>query len=66
MARGSDAALHLAQVAEPRLALPVHARRELTRDYNAIVYADDGMKAREAYQTLAKRWRSCVSWRETQ
>jgi transposase-like protein len=35
---------------------PVHARRELRRDYDAIVYADGGMKAREAYQTFVKKW----------
>ena len=35
---------------------PVHARRELKRDYDAIVYAEDGMEAREAYQTFVKKW----------
>ncbi len=35
---------------------PVHARRELKRDYDAIVYADDGMKAREAYQAFVTKW----------
>jgi transposase-like protein len=35
---------------------PVHARRELKRDYDAIVYAEDGMKAREAYQAFVQKW----------
>ena len=35
---------------------PVHARRELKRDYDAIVYAEDGMEAREAYQTFVRKW----------
>ncbi len=37
---------------------PVHARRELKRDYDAIVYADDGMQAREAYQAFVTKWTS--------
>ena len=28
---------------------PLHARRELKRDYDAILYADDGLEARKAY-----------------
>ncbi len=35
---------------------PVHARRELKRDYDAVVYADDGMDAREAYQAFVTKW----------
>jgi transposase-like protein len=35
---------------------PVHARRELKRDYDAIVYAEDGMKAREAHQVFMRKW----------
>ena len=35
---------------------PVHARRELKRDYDAIVYAEDGMKAREAHQAFMQKW----------
>ena len=35
---------------------PVHARRELKRDYDAIVYAEDGMKAREAHQVFMQKW----------
>jgi transposase-like protein len=35
---------------------PVHARRELKRDYDAIVYAADGMEAREAYQAFVTKW----------
>ena len=37
---------------------PVHARRELKRDYDRIVYAKDGLKAREAYSTFVTKWRS--------
>lgn len=36
---------------------PPHARREMKRDYDRIVYADDGMKAREAYQKFGTKWR---------
>lgn len=36
---------------------PVHARPELKRDYDAIVYAADGMQAREAYQAFMTKWR---------
>ena len=37
---------------------PAHARRELKRDYDAIVYADDGMQAREGYQAFVTKWTS--------
>ena len=37
---------------------PVHARRELKRDYDAIVYADDGLEARKAYQAFIAKWTS--------
>ncbi len=37
---------------------PVHARRELKRDYDAIVYADDGLAARAAYQAFVAKWSS--------
>ncbi len=36
---------------------PRHARPELTRDFHAIVYAKDGLKAREARDTFLKKWR---------
>jgi putative transposase len=35
---------------------PAHARRELKRDYDRIVYAKDGLKAREAYQSFVSKW----------
>ena len=31
---------------------PAHARRELRRDYNRIVYAKNGIDARKAYDEL--------------
>lgn len=35
---------------------PKHAQSELRRDWQAIVYADDGMVARKAYGSLVKKW----------
>lgn len=35
---------------------PTHARPEMTRDYNRIVYARDGLAAREAYEGFVKKW----------
>ena len=35
---------------------PVHARREIKRDYDAIVYANNGLAAREAYAAFVKKW----------
>ncbi len=35
---------------------PKHAHGELKRDYDAIVYADDGMVAREAYASFLAKW----------
>ena len=35
---------------------PVHARGELKRDYDAIVYADDAMKARKDYAAFVAKW----------
>ncbi len=35
---------------------PVHARREMKRDYDAIIYAEDGMRAREAYAAFVRKW----------
>ncbi len=35
---------------------PKHAHAELKRDYDRIVYADDGMAAREAYASLVAKW----------
>jgi transposase-like protein len=37
---------------------PVHARHELKRDYDRIIYADDGMAAREAYTSFLAKWRT--------
>lgn len=34
---------------------PAHARRELKHDYDAIVYAEDGMKAREAHDAFTQK-----------
>jgi transposase-like protein len=36
---------------------PRHAHRELKRDYDAIVYAKNGMSAREAYEAFVTKWR---------
>ena len=35
---------------------PAHARRELRRDSNRIVYAKNGIDARKAYDELAAKW----------
>lgn len=35
---------------------PAHARRELKRDYDRIVYAKDGMKARGAHAAFLAKW----------
>jgi putative transposase len=35
---------------------PVHARAEMTRDYKRIVYARDGLVAREAYEAFIRKW----------
>ena len=35
---------------------PAHARRELRRDYNRIVYAKNGFDARKAYDELVAKW----------
>ena len=37
---------------------PAHARRELRRDYNRIVYAKNGIDARKAYDELVAKWTS--------
>ncbi len=37
-------------------ACPTHARRELKRDYDAILYAENGLAAREAQQAFLKKW----------
>jgi transposase-like protein len=36
----------------------VHARRELKRDYDRIIYAHDGLAAREAHQAFVTKWTS--------
>ena len=35
---------------------PVHARRQLKRDYNRIIYAKDGIVARRAYAEFVSKW----------
>ena len=35
---------------------PAHARHELRRDYNRIVYAKNGFDARKAYDELVAKW----------
>jgi putative transposase len=35
---------------------PRHARRELKRDYDAIIYATDGMAARKQYESFVAKW----------
>jgi putative transposase len=37
-------------------ACPVHARREMQRDYHRITHADDGLAARVAYDAFLKKW----------
>jgi putative transposase len=37
-------------------ACPVHARPELRRDYQRIIYAADGLAARAAYDACLKKW----------
>jgi putative transposase len=37
---------------------PKHARPELKRDYDRIIYAKDGMAARKAYDEFLKKWSS--------
>jgi putative transposase len=35
---------------------PVHARAEMNRDYNRIVYAKDGLQARQAREVFLRKW----------
>jgi len=35
---------------------PQHARRELKRDYDAIIYAVDGLAGRKAYESFLAKW----------
>ena len=37
-------------------ACPVHARREMQRDYQRITHAADGLWARKAYETFLAKW----------
>lgn len=37
---------------------PKHAHSELKRDYNTIVYAEDGIAAREARDVFLRKWRT--------
>jgi len=36
---------------------PLHARPELRRDYHRILYARDGLEARQAYEAFLAKWR---------
>jgi putative transposase len=36
---------------------PAHARREVCRDYHRIIYARDGVEARQAYAGFLAKWR---------
>ena len=36
----------------------MHARRELKRDYDAIVYAENGLAAQAAYEAFVMKWTS--------
>jgi transposase-like protein len=35
---------------------PLHARAEMKREYDRIIYADDGLAARAAYDAFVKTW----------
>jgi putative transposase len=35
---------------------PVHARAEMSREYNRIVYAKDGLQARQAREAFLRKW----------
>jgi putative transposase len=35
---------------------PLHARAEMKREYDRIIYADDGLAARAAYDAFVKKW----------
>jgi transposase-like protein len=35
---------------------PPHARTEMKRDYDRIIYADDGLAGRAAYDAFVKKW----------
>lgn len=35
---------------------PAHARAEMKRDYDRIIYADDGLAARAAFEAFVKKW----------
>jgi len=35
---------------------PSHARAEMKRDYDRLIYADDGLAARAAYDAFVKKW----------
>lgn len=37
-------------------ACPVHARREMQRDYQSITHAADGLRARKAYEAFLAKW----------
>ncbi len=47
---------HQHLIAEAPEHCPAHARRELRRDYNRIVYAKNGIDARKAYDELVAKW----------
>ena len=35
---------------------PQHARAEMKRDYDRVIYAEDGLAARAAYDAFVKKW----------
>lgn len=37
-------------------ACPVHARKEVLRDYHRLIFATDGLAARAAYDAFLKKW----------
>ena len=37
---------------------PAHARAEMKRDYDRIIYAGDGLAARAAYDAFLKKWKA--------
>ena len=50
------AAMYRAQARQLARTFPAHARRELRRDYNRVVYAKNGIDARKAYDELVAKW----------
>ena len=53
---GLQSALHDDQAGEPQAHCPHHARAEMKRDYDRILYAEDGLAGRAAYDAFVKKW----------